>query len=70
MYIDPLTPKEKSTSSKVSKIIELFDKDDNFSVSFYMEPRTLFHTPPDDGIVNIDVKYKLQGGYIFNITDD
>ena len=47
-----------------------FDKDDNFSVSFYMEPRTLFHTPPDDGIVNIDVKYKLQGGYIFNITDD
>ena len=47
-----------------------FDNKDNFAVSFYMEPRTLFHTPPDDGIVNIDVKKKLQGGYIFNITDD
>ena len=47
-----------------------FNNEENFAVSFYMEPRTLFHTPPDDGIVNINVKYKLQGGYIFNITGD
>ncbi len=47
-----------------------FDQNDNFAVSFYMEPRTLFHTPPGDNIVNIDVKSQFQGGYIFNITGD